>query len=111
MPPYLNEYPNSAAIGPLRPSSSSSALRTKEANKAVFLNFGPYSFGPNFSFRDWLDNPSKRTAAMKKSCEGGRDRDFFIRLRSEEMEVGDVSCLYRLEFTTILIIMAQKKTT
>jgi hypothetical protein len=83
---------NAQTAPPLDRYPSSSALRT---NKAVFLTFGPYIFGPSVSFRDWLDNPLKSTACDERIIRTReRHRDFFRRLWSEEKEVGDVSCLY-----------------
>ena len=35
------------------------------------------SIGPCISFKDWLDSPTKRTAAMAEICQRWRDRELF----------------------------------
>jgi hypothetical protein len=91
VPLYLNECPNSAAIGLLRPIVIEQLRLENEGSKqnglpelwALRLRESEYvklrngSFGPSVSLRDWLDNPSKRTAAIKELCERWRDTGIF----------------------------------
>jgi hypothetical protein len=91
VPLYLTESPNSAVIGLLRPvvveqlrlenkrSKQNGlpepwALRLDESEHIKSRNG---NLGPIISFREWLDSPSKRTAAMKELCERWRDAGVF----------------------------------
>ena len=91
VPFYLNESPQSAIIGLLRPAIVNQLRLENKANKhkglpeiwALRLDESEYiklrngSLGPSVSFRNWLDNPSKRTTVMKEVCERWRDTGVF----------------------------------
>jgi hypothetical protein len=91
VPLYLSESPMSPVIGLLRPAIieqlQSENERSKkigaqelwslriDAHEQITLRHG--GLGPSVSFRDYLDTPSKRTAAMKELCERWRDTGLF----------------------------------
>lgn len=91
LPLYLNESSKNAVIGLLRPivveqlrlDNERSRQRNLPEIWALRLGKSDYttlrngSLGPSVSFRDWLDNPSKRTAAIKEICERWRDTGVF----------------------------------
>ncbi|KAH9474577.1 hypothetical protein JR316_0013039 [Psilocybe cubensis] len=91
VPLYLSESPDSPVIGLLRPTMVEQ-LQVENQNSYQNGTEKMWSFrlspsehitsrngvpGPSVSFRNWLDTPSKRTAAMKELCERWRDTGLF----------------------------------
>ncbi|PPQ99316.1 hypothetical protein CVT24_009184 [Panaeolus cyanescens] len=91
VPLYLSESPESPVIGLLRPvivqqlieeNARSISLQRQEMWKvrvdpADFITLRNGALGPTISMCDWLDTPSKRTAAMNELCERWRDTGLF----------------------------------
>ncbi|KAF8957520.1 nudix hydrolase 20 [Flammula alnicola] len=91
VPLYLSESPESPVIGLLRPVIVEQLKLENERSKKngvqelwalridpseqIPLRHG--ASGPCVSLRDYLDTPSKRTAAMKELCECWRDTGLF----------------------------------
>ncbi|KDR77026.1 hypothetical protein GALMADRAFT_225179 [Galerina marginata CBS 339.88] len=91
VPLYLLESPDSPVIGLLRPVIVEQLKLENEKSRenglqelwALRLDPSKYTTlrngipGPSVSFRDWLNTPTKRTAAMKELCERWRDTGLF----------------------------------
>ncbi|PPQ71242.1 hypothetical protein CVT26_010984 [Gymnopilus dilepis] len=91
IPLYLSESPDSAVIGLLRPviveqlKLENERSRTNDTPELWSLRLEPSDYitlrngtlGPSASFRNWLDTPARRTAAMKELCERWRDTGLF----------------------------------
>ena len=91
IPLYLSESPDSAVIGLLRPviveqlKLENERSRTNGTPELWSLRLEPPNYitlrngtlGRSASFRNWLDTPAKRTAAMKELCERWRDTGLF----------------------------------
>jgi hypothetical protein len=92
VPFALTDAVDSPILGLLRPPIVQQLVLENERNREVnapevwnirlnkevhrLLNNGR-SIGPCISFKDWLDSPAKRTAAMKEICERWRDSGLF----------------------------------
>lgn len=91
IPLYLNESPDSAIIGLLRPiiieqlkaeNARSRELGLRElwdmrVEESEYRLLKNGRVGPSVSFGAWCDTPSKRTEAMKELCERWRDTGLF----------------------------------
>lgn len=83
VPFHLSEAPHSPAIGLLRPVIVEQLLLENERSRAnssrqLWTLRLDESSRQMVSFRDWLDTPSKRTAALKELCERWRDTELFV---------------------------------
>ncbi|KAF9556824.1 nudix hydrolase 20 [Agrocybe pediades] len=91
VPLYLSESPDSAVIGLLRPllieqlkkendrskENGLSELWSLRLDPSTYIKLRNGTKGPSVSFRNWVDTPTKRTAAMKELCERWRDTGLF----------------------------------
>jgi hypothetical protein len=91
VPLYLSESPDSPVIGLLRPviveQLKIENKRSKESGKEELwilrLDHSEHTtlrsglLGPSACLRNFLDTPSKRTAALKELCERWRDTELF----------------------------------
>ncbi|KAF9556827.1 nudix hydrolase 20 [Agrocybe pediades] len=91
VPLYLSESPDIPVIGLLRPLLIEQLKKENERSKenglpelwalrldpSTHIKLRNGTKGPSVSFRDWVDTPTKRTAAMKELCERWRDTGLF----------------------------------
>ncbi|KAF4613142.1 hypothetical protein D9613_010986 [Agrocybe pediades] len=91
VPLYLSESPDSAVIGLLRPLLIEQLKKENDRSKenglpelwalrldpSTYIKLRNGTKGPSVSFRNWVDTPTKRTAAMKELCERWRDTGLF----------------------------------
>ena len=91
VPLYLSESPNSPVIGLLRPviveqlkvENKKSRESGKQELWILRLDHSEHTIlrsglsGPSGCLRNFLDTPSKRTAALKELCERWRDTELF----------------------------------